>query len=873
MENNQYKIKHPYIKVFFTAYIMFLITMLPILILSKGAYLYIGDYNLQTIPFTEHGSRLFHSSDPFPLYDWQSSLGMNTLTAYGGYFFSPFSLLLFTVPVSILKYFHTFVVALKMGLTALGTYIYCRQYVKHDRSAFICGILYAFSGFQLFNLVYPFMDTIALFPLTLYAFDQLMYKRRSGWFAVMLCIHGIISTYFLWQECVFILIYFLVRVIMKTYPGFDLKLFFKLAFETLVGVGITAAYTIPGLISLTGNSRAGKLIFESNLMAYESTGVIHKMLTMMIFPPHSCGEGWYFTDRDVALDPPVLYIPLFLIIGVIAVIKRNKKTWYSISLLVYLIMASLPVLNSIFSAFNAKYYARWFYMPLLIMIVITGMYIDDMREYDVKKEMKVCGCAIAFLLLWGIYSVFFQNKIGDENRFIWILAAAFSVLSFVLLYALIYQPGKVRFVSQEKLTPLVCIICAILFLTHTSAIAQSNLFDEIKNHSHRLWNEGEPVEIDDDQFFRVSNDGCNNGLIFGLPSVDFFNSMCTGEETDFYSRVGSFRAQNTNLTTKDYALYTFLSVKYALYFRELAYGGEEVLAENVDFDQKGFEDYTEHNWYMVFENEAFIPMGYTFDHYLNVYDFEPYNGETIDDKHENNSNNESDIMDQLSQMERLNDDDAGIDEDSEESEYKYTDVYDNEKLLLKAIWLTDAQIKKYGDILTELPEELAEDTSYETYLKDCKARAASACYEFEPDGKGFSAKIDLEKDNLVFFSIPYDKGFTAYVDGQETEIEKVFDGLSAVYVPAGDHSIRFDYRLLGLKEGMAVTTVCLVLFALYCCGCFVLWVRRRRSPVAAIAAEQTSAEVLPENASEAACEAAKEEPSEEKSAEAPHDEE
>ena len=211
--------------------------------------------------------------------------------------------------------------------------------------------------------------------------------------------------------------------------------------------------------------------------------------------------------------------------------------------------------------------------------------------------------------------------------------------------------------------------------------------------------------------------------------------------------------------------------------------------------------------------------------------------------------------------------------DEEESKYKYTDLYDNEKLLLKAIWLTDAQIKKYGDILTELPEELAEDTSYETYLKDCKARAASACYEFEPDGKGFSAKIDLEKDNLVFFSIPYDKGFTAYVDGQKTEIEKVFDGLSAVYVPAGDHSIRFDYRLLGLKEGMAVTTVCLVLFALYCCGCFVLGVRRRRSPAAAIAAEQTSAEALPENASEAACDAAKEEPSEEKSAEAPHDEE
>ncbi|MBQ8123424.1 MAG: YfhO family protein, partial [Ruminococcus sp.] len=463
MENNQYKIKHPYIKVFFTAYIMFLITMLPILILSKGAYLYAGDYNYQTIPFIEHGSRLFHSGEPFPLYDWQSSLGMNTLTAYGGYFFSPFSLLMFTVPVKILKYFHTFVVALKMGITALGTYIYCRQYVKQDRSAFICGILYAFSGFQVFNLVYPFMDTIALFPLTLYAFDQLMYKRRSGWFAVMLCINGIISTYFLWQECVFILIYFLVRVIMKTYPGFDLKLFFKLAFETLVGVGITAAGMFVGLISLSGNSRAGKLIFESNLMAYEVPGVIHKMLTMMIFPPHQCGQAWYFTDRGVALDPPNLYIPLFLIIGVIAVIKRDKKTWYSVSLLIFLIMASIPVLNSIFSAFNANYYARWFFMPLLIMIMITGLYIDEINSFDVKKEMMIIGIALAFLLVWGIYAVFFTDETKDQ-QLLWRISLTFAILSFLILYVIVTPGVKVRFISQKNLTPIVCVLCCVMFL-------------------------------------------------------------------------------------------------------------------------------------------------------------------------------------------------------------------------------------------------------------------------------------------------------------------------------------------------------------------------------------------------------------------------
>ena len=560
MENNQYKIKHPYIKVFFTAYIMFLITMLPILILSKGAYLYAGDYNVQTIPFTEHGSRLFHSGEPFPLYDWQSSLGMNTLTAYGGYFFSPFSLLLFTVPVKILKYFHAFAVALKMGLTALGAYIYCRQYVKQDRSAFICGILYAFSGFQVFNLVYPFMDTIALFPLTLYAFDQLMYKRRSGWFAVMLCINGIISTYFLWQECVFILIYFLVRVIMKTYPGFDLKLFFKLAFETLVGVGITAAGMFVGMISLSGNARAGKTIFKSNLLAYESPGVVLKAIESMFFPPDFCGNGWYFTERKMSLDPPNLYIPLFLVIGLAYVIKKNKKKWYSVILGVCSIIAAVPILNSIFSAFNSNYYARWMFMPVLIMVMITGIFIDDIEQANVNKEIIISALVICFLVLWGVYSVYFCIPHDRVVQSIWRLSMAYALLSIMVMYILFHPSKKLKFISLKNLTPIACCMCGFLMFINVFGVAQEEFFEWIPNECDRIWNGNQEIDLDEDEFYRISTgEALNLGLTLGFPDVDFFNSMCTGEETDFYSRLGMQRFQNTVLTARDYALYTFLS--------------------------------------------------------------------------------------------------------------------------------------------------------------------------------------------------------------------------------------------------------------------------------------------------------------------------
>ena len=46
----------------------------------------------------------------------------------------------------------------------------------------------------------------------------------------------------------------------------------------------------------------------------------------------------------------------------------------------------------------------------------------------------------------------------------------------------------------------------------------------------------------------------------------------------------------------------------------------------------------------------------------------------------------------------------------------------------------------------------------------------------------------------MFFSVPYDDGFTAYVNGQEADIVEVDEGLMAVLCPAGENSIDFVYQ-------------------------------------------------------------------------------
>ena len=89
-----------------------------------------------------------------------------------------------------------------------------------------------------------------------------------------------------------------------------------------------------------------------------------------------------------------------------------------------------------------------------------------------------------------------------------------------------------------------------------------------------------------------------------------------------------------------------------------------------------------------------------------------------------------------------------------------------------------------------------------------------------------SAEIELARPNLVFFSVPYDDGFTAFVNGEETEILEVDEGLMAVLCPDGASRIDFVYEADGLSLSKKVTLAAIPVFLCYA-GYF--WHKKRRN--------------------------------------------
>ena len=145
---------------------------------------------------------------------------------------------------------------------------------------------------------------------------------------------------------------------------------------------------------------------------------------------------------------------------------------------------------------------------------------------------------------------------------------------------------------------------------------------------------------------------------------------------------------------------------------------------------------------------------------------------------------------------------------------------------MRALVLSEEDAETYGKYLEKLPEAKLDDLWYDTYVSDCADRRASACSSFRMTNSGFHAEITLKKDDLVFFSVPYDDGFTAYVNGKETEVIRVDEGLMAVLAPSGENTIDFVYQADGYSLASKVSLAALAAFVLYA-GYFV-WKKKKR---------------------------------------------
>ena len=92
---------------------------------------------------------------------------------------------------------------------------------------------------------------------------------------------------------------------------------------------------------------------------------------------------------------------------------------------------------------------------------------------------------------------------------------------------------------------------------------------------------------------------------------------------------------------------------------------------------------------------------------------------------------------------------------------------------------------------------------------------------FVMTSSGFTATSKGYKQRLVFFSIPHDNGWTAFINGEETEILTLNGGLMGIIVPEGESQVEFIFVTPGLKLGTIISASAILVL-------FVYWVIQRK---------------------------------------------
>ncbi|WP_173278760.1 YfhO family protein [Streptococcus sp. 53] len=77
------------------------------------------------------------------------------------------------------------------------------------------------------------------------------------------------------------------------------------------------------------------------------------------------------------------------------------------------------------------------------------------------------------------------------------------------------------------------------------------------------------------------------------------------------------------------------------------------------------------------------------------------------------------------------------------------------------------------------------------------------------------ARYDVQQDTSIFFTIPYDKGWSAYQDGKKIEIKQAQTGFMKVDIPKGKGTITLSFIPNGFITGAICSFTSLLLFGIY----------------------------------------------------------
>ncbi|SNU07149.1 Uncharacterized membrane protein YfhO [Lachnospiraceae bacterium] len=790
-------------------------------------------------------------------YYWNSGLGGDFLPTYFYYISSPLNLLVYFIDKSDIDGFICILVAVKTIISS-GTF----GYFLSRKNGFVCNSVfyvalscaYALSNYMSgYYLDLMWLDTIMVFPLIILGYNRMIKEHKPMLYIISLAYSLFCNYYISYIVCVFLIIWFLIDD-HKSPKNF----FFNGLRFALFSILSAAMVAVPLITSYIGITKT--ISNDESIVSHSWYGNIFFVLRNVFIFSNPISTSYLPNVAN-------LYCGSFCILFVFSYIFIKNGNFLSkvkrLCLLILLIISmNETVLNFIWHGFHIQHSVpnRFSFLYIFLVLLISSEVFDFLSDKKSVKEALPTIIGTGFSLVFSFVSYFFV----DYDSFL----SSHHVLLLSLVLFFLYEILLLSQFSREQIKKLGRIIISVLMLleilinavfSYKISLDQLSFANEFINYFDSIISH---VETNDDEMFYRSEvaDGVidNENAYHGIKGIGSFNSTSNKDFNVFLYFFGHHTWKNRihNSQISEY-INSICGVKY-IYSIEANKDYDDFLSYNVVYRENSIK---------VIKNEDALSLGfgvsnrirdykldYVYDleeeingfvqktaiekdiikeiipnYDVSVYGCEIENGDKdyLNFKYKNLGNEKNIVISYIVE------DDGQYYMDTRENNEDMITYKVNDEIIRQSIWLTNG-ISRLGKLKKGDKVELiisdntgksyqANDNISEvnvfTYIIDEKAvhEYAESLKHNQLQLKAFSdaefsGSVNLDKDQLLFLSIPYDKGWHVYENGKEIKTEKLADTFLGVDLGEGNHELTFKFVPEGLYISLFISVVAWISF-------------------------------------------------------------
>ena len=797
------------------------------------------------------------------LYSWNTGGGSSFLGNYLNYLSSPLSFLIFLFDKEDISYAITFIVALKCILSATSFSYYLKKSFNKDNyflSAF--GILYAFSAYFLayyWNVMW--LDAMIMLPLIALGIEKIFKTGDIKLYTVSLVILFFANYYMGYMCCIFAVLYFFVCFI-NTYSNdgklnenavyekkYSTKALMnnvfinrgvKFAFASIIAALICAITLVPVFMILKNSSATSGTFPQTFKSYFDLLDLITSHFALLETTIRSSGDNVLPNIYTGILT--FILLPLFLVNNKI---KLKEKATYVVLIIFFVFCFNNNCAEYIWHAFhfpNDLPY-RYSYMYSFIIAVMGYKTILNFKGIKVK-DIAYTGLAIISFVI--ICQKFLTNKMTNST--------IYATIIFVALWCgfLFLLKNK----NAQKKTVSFVLVTFILCETIISSIVGLPLNQDNKNYKENYKTYTDAINYIDNKdsgFYRTELCYLNTRMdpaYYGYNGISVFSSMAYESYSQLQSSLGmqgnKVNSYTYNTQTPVYNM--MFNIKYLIqtdvslapssnlykkihttsdkksnvyeskYNLPIAYCVNSKIDDWVTDEGNPFEIQSDFVKLATGYSNVFKPVKY------NSTDFDAVSGDDVTEngtywleKSDSSSNYGTETVSLSPTI------DGNLYLYVKSSDLK-TITVNSEKVSDITQSMEDAYILDLGyhnkgdEVLVSLDASKmeSESTSFDFYCYTADDTVVKNMYN---SLAGNSLNVESYSDTTIkgtvkakencylYSSIPYDDGWSVYVDGKKAETFEIGGTLLAIELTPGQHKIEYKYFPVGFLYGIIISAV------------------------------------------------------------------